>query len=170
MFGPADRDQLDRLVVEQIPAALAFAQRLTGSSDEADDVVQEALTKVLQHWRRYRGEAQFSTWMLGIVLNVIRDRRRRRPPPKPLSTDVADGRPQAAEYVDASELAERVRAAIDSLPERQREVALLALVEGVPPSDVANLLDTTPANIYTTLHHVRKKLIHVIDFARTPDE
>ena len=45
MFRPADRDQLDRLVVDQIPAALRFARRLTGSADEAEDVVQEALAK-----------------------------------------------------------------------------------------------------------------------------
>ncbi len=170
MLRPADRDQLDRLVVDQIPAALAFARRLTGDADEAEDVVQEALTKVLQNWRRYRGEAQFSTWMLGIVLNVARDRRRRRPSPEALTVDIADGRPRSEEYVDASELAQRIRDAIDRLPERQREVALLCLVERLPPAEVALLLETTPANIHTTLHHVRKKLLPLVDFARTPDE
>jgi RNA polymerase sigma-70 factor (ECF subfamily) len=170
MFRPADRDELDRLVVDQIPAALAFAQRLTGSPDEAEEVVQEALTKVLQNWRRYRGEAQFSTWMLGIVLNVARDRRRGRPSPEPLPFDLADARAGSEEYVDASELAQRVRLAIDQLPERQREVALLCLVEKSPPAEVALLLETTPANIYTTLHHIRKKLLLLVDFARTHDE
>jgi RNA polymerase sigma-70 factor (ECF subfamily) len=170
MLRPADRDQLDRLVVEQIPAALAFALRLTGDADEAEDFVQEALAKVLKNWRRYRGEAQFSTWMLGIVLNVARDRRRRRPSPEPLTFDLADGRPRSDEYYDARELAQRVRQAIDQLPERQRDVALLCLVERLPPAEVATLLETTAANVHTTLHHVRKKLLPLVDFARTPDE
>lgn len=170
MFRPADRDELDRLVVDQIPAALGFAQRLTGNPDEAEDIVQEALSKVLQNWRRYRGEAQFSTWMLGIVLNVARDHRRRRSAPEPLPFDLADGRAGSEEYVDASELALRVRQAIDQLPERQREVALLCLVEKLSPAEVALLLETTPANVHTTLHHVRKKLLPLVDFARTRDE
>lgn len=170
MFRPVDRDQFDQLMVDHIPAALAFARRLTGDADEAEDVVQVALAKVLPNWRRYRGETKFSTWMLGIVLNEARDRRRRRPSPQTLAPDVADGRPEPGAYVDASDLAHRVRVAIEGLPERQRDVAILCLVERLSPAEVALLLDTTPANIHTTLHHVRQKLLPLVDYVRTPNE
>ena len=72
-----DRRDVDRLVVEHLPAALRFALRLTRDEHAAEDVVQEALCRVLRQWRTYRGEASFKTWFLQIVVNVDRDRRRR---------------------------------------------------------------------------------------------
>jgi RNA polymerase sigma factor (sigma-70 family) len=159
MQRPIDREQLDRMVVDHLPASLRFAQRLTGRSDEAEELVQESLYKVLNNWRYYRGEATFSTWMLGIVLNTYRDWCRRRPPPGELPANVVDNRPGVECFADASELAERVRQAIDQLPDRQREVALLCLVEHIPPVEAAEVLGLSTGNIHTTLHLIRKKLL-----------
>ena len=167
MHSPADRDELDRLVVDNLPTAVRFARRLTGCPDEAEEVVQEALAKVLKQWPGYRGEASFSTWMFALVLNVVRDRHRRRPPPESLAGEVADGGPSSEALVDASELAQRVREAIDQLPGRQREVAVLCLVEHLSAAEAAGLLGTTVANVHTTLHMVRKKLLSLFDFAHT---
>src|SRR5688572_28310866 len=77
MSCPIDRRSVDQLVVEHLPVALRLAQRLTNDPDTAEDVVQEALCRVLKRWKSYRGEATFSTWMMQIVVNVDRDRRRR---------------------------------------------------------------------------------------------
>ena len=74
MPRPIDRSTVDRLVVEHLPVALRFALRLTGSTDTAEDVVQESLCRVLRSWRSYRGDATFRTWLLQIVVNVDRDR------------------------------------------------------------------------------------------------
>src|SRR5687767_6704041 len=76
MSGPMDRHTVDRLVVEHLPAALRLAQRLTNDTHSAEDIVQEALCRVLRRWTSYRGDAAFRTWMLQIVVNVERDRRR----------------------------------------------------------------------------------------------
>ena len=78
MAGPIDRKTVDQLVLQHLPAALRLAQRLTGSTDAAEDLVQEALCRVLARWKSFRGEASFRTWMLQIVINADRDRRRRR--------------------------------------------------------------------------------------------
>src|SRR3972149_10531428 len=92
MTQPIDRSTLDRLVVEHLPVALRFALRLTGNADTAEDVVQESLCRVLRSWRSYRGEAAFGTWMLQIVVNVDRDRRRseRNAHPMPAEGVIAD--------------------------------------------------------------------------------
>ena len=79
MAGPIDRQMVDQLVVKHLPAAFRFAQRLTNDADTAEEVVQEALCRVLGRWKSYRGEASFGTWMMQIVVNVDRDRRRLPP-------------------------------------------------------------------------------------------
>ena len=78
MSGPIDRHAVDQLVVAHLPVALRLAQRLTNDPNTAEEVVQEALCRVLTRWTSFRGDAAFSTWLLQIVVNVDRDRRRRR--------------------------------------------------------------------------------------------
>ena len=170
MVPPIGRSDVDRLVVEHLPGALRFALRLTGDQHIAEDVVQEALCLVLRRWRSYRGEASFATWMLRIVVNVDRNRRRRQRDTLPLPVDeIISGEAQPVEQAVADELHSNVRTAIDRLPGRQREVALLSLGEGLAASDVAHILEITEANVHTCLHLARKRIAQAIgiNYART---
>src|SRR3954471_8038969 len=97
MSGPIDRHTVDQLVVEHLPAALRFARRLTKDPDAAGEIVQEALCRVLKGWKTFRGEASFSTWLTQIVLNVDRDRRRRRDRYGPPPDDVVANTPRPNE-------------------------------------------------------------------------
>ena len=169
MSGPIDRHTVDQLVVAHLPAALRLARRLANNPDTAEEIVQEALCRVLGRWKSFRGEASFSTWMMQIVVNVARDRGRRRHDSKELSPDIRDSSAvEANEQFAADELGEIIRAAIDGLPERQREVALLSLAEGLGASEVAYILQTTEANVHTCLHLARKRIAQAIgvDYAR----
>lgn len=159
-----DRNGVDRLVIEHLPAALRLARRLTGDGDTAEDVVQEALRRVLASWRSYRGEAPFKAWLLSIVVNVDRDRRRRlvrrrqtEDPSAPVE-ELTARTPSSAEQLESSELSDQIRRAIDRLSDRQREVALLTFGESMTAAEVAQALDMTPANVYTCLHLARKKI------------
>ena len=164
-----DRSTVDRLIIEHLPVALRFARRLTGDPDSAEDVVQEALCQVLRHWRSYRGDASFSTWLLRIVVNADRDRRRRQRNALPITgREVMSRGDQPDVDAAANELHARIRAAIAALPDRQREVALLSLGEGLASKEVAEVLGTTAANVHTCLHLARKQIARVIgvDYAR----
>ena len=169
MARPIDRNEVDRLVVEHLPAALRLALRLTLDAHTAEDVVQESLCRVLRRWRTYRGEATFKTWMLQIVVNVDRDRRRRQRDLQPLRvSQVIDKAASPLEQAAADELQTKVRAAIYRLPEKQRDVALLSLGEGLPVRDVAHILETTESNVHTCLHLARKRIAQAIgvDYAQ----
>jgi RNA polymerase sigma-70 factor (ECF subfamily) len=164
-----DRSTVDRLIVEHLPVALRFARRLTGDPQLAEEVVQDALCLVLRHWRSFRGDAAFGTWLLRIVVNADRDRRRRQRKVLPMPVgDVVSKAVQPVAEAEAHELHARIRTAIDDLPDRQREVALLSLGEGLSAREVAQVLDTTEANVHTCLHLARKRIAQAIgvDFAR----
>ena len=167
-----DRKTVDALVIEHLPAALRFALRLSGDPHIAEDVVQEALCRVLREWRSYREEAAFGTWLLRIVLNVDRDRRRRHRDALPLPIDaVASSMASPVEKLVVEELHAEIRAAIDGLPQRQREVALLSLGEGLSADEVSRVLQTSKANVHTCLHLARKQIARAIgvDYAKPKD-
>jgi len=171
MARPIDRRDVDRLVVEHLPAALRLAARLSGDPAAAEDVVQEALCRVLRQWRTFRGESSFKTWMLQIVVNVNRDRRRRPTAFVPEQDELLERVAKTASPPEAAatrELHAELRVAVDRLPQRQREVALLTWGEGLAAADVARVLGTSEANVYTNLHLARKQVAQAIgfDFAR----
>ncbi|MGI9457661.1 MAG: RNA polymerase sigma factor [Aeoliella sp.] len=167
MSLPIDRRTVDQLVVEHLPVALRIARRLSGNAEVAEDIVQEALCRILQQWRSYRGEAAISTWMMQIVVNVSRDRHRLKTTESSPDEFVSRA-PEPHQEVVADELSQLIREAIDHLPERQREVALLSFGEGFDASDIAYLLDITVANVHTCLHLARRRVAKAIGIEYMP--
>jgi RNA polymerase sigma factor (sigma-70 family) len=73
----------------------------------------------------------------------------------------------AADPVDqavANEQQARMLAAINKLPERQREVTLLSLGEGLSAQETAQVLDISEANVHTCLNLARKRIATAIGF------
>ena len=54
-----------------------LAVRLTGNTDDAADIAQEAFIRGWNHIKAFRREAMFSTWMHRIVVNVFLDHRKK---------------------------------------------------------------------------------------------
>jgi len=118
---------------------------------------------VLRSWRTFRGQSAFRTWLLSIVVNVERDRRRRLRKTLPMhGMEFTSNGVQPVAQAEVNELHARIRAAMDELPDRQREVALLSLGEGLSPSEVALVLDTSEANVHTCLHLARKHIARAV--------
>jgi RNA polymerase sigma factor (sigma-70 family) len=105
--------------------------------------------------------------MLQILINVDRDRRRRLRVYEPVEAgDVVGRTDQPAELAAAAELGAEVRAVVDALPERQREVALLMWGEGLAAGETAGVLGISEANVYACLHLARKRVAKVIGVDR----
>jgi RNA polymerase sigma-70 factor (ECF subfamily) len=154
-----DRAQFDRLVSASLPAALRFAVRLTGRLDTAEEVVQEAMLAASRSWKTYRGEAQFRTWLLRIVVNTYRNQLSRTVRSRPLADEIVDStqRPPS-DLATAAELSETVAHCVAELPLKQREVIVLSIYEGLDADQIAQVLEMTIANIYSTLSLARAKL------------
>src|ERR671911_2372055 len=77
-----DRAALDELVRRTYVDTYTLAMRLTANEEAARDVVQESYLRAWKGIRRFRGDAQFSTWMYRITANaaatLVQKRRRRR--------------------------------------------------------------------------------------------
>jgi RNA polymerase sigma-70 factor, ECF subfamily len=154
---------LDQLVLDHLPAALRFATRLTGDPHRAEELVQEALLRVVRRFATFRGDATFRTWFFRIVINVFRDRLS-APRADDISLDenrqdlidpAGSGPPEAAM---ATELAEFIAQEISRLPPRQREVLILITFETLSVGEVAEVVGISEANVYSTLSAARARL------------
>ena len=115
------------MVARKLPRLLSLAGRLLGDAAEAEDVAQEAFLRIWKQASRWRpGEARFDTWLHRVALNLCYDRLRRRrelafaDPP-----DRADDGPGPDRGLQAADTGRRVGAALQSLPDRQREAIVL---------------------------------------------
>jgi len=159
MDRPAETPTLDVLVQTHLASALRFAIRLTGDPDRAEDVVQEALVRAARSWATFRGEAEFRTWLLQIVIHVFRDslacRRNSRALPGELEDPRGDDPALAAM---GAELGELIAAKISRLPPRQREVLVLMTYESLSVRETAEVLGISESNVHATLHVARDRL------------
>lgn len=122
-----DEPALRRLMERHLARVLALAQRVLGDADEADDVAQEAFTRVWRNAHSFDGRrARFSTWLYRIAFNLCLDRRRGQGRQwQPLDEELPDGGPGPGEIEERRQSRALLAGALVRLPVRHR--AALAL-------------------------------------------
>ena len=165
-----------QLVREQTPALLRVTGRLLRSDDEARDAVQDAFVAAFRALPRFRGESRLGTWIYRIAINAALARLRSRATADEVSLDewlprfVDDGHaaePSVVWPADAGperrEVRERVRAAIDRLPDSYRTVVLLRDIEELSTGEAAQALGISPGATTVRLHRARQALRTLLD-------
>jgi RNA polymerase sigma-70 factor, ECF subfamily len=175
-----DEAAFEALVARYHGPLLQLALQYVHDRGVAEDAVQETWLQVLSSLNRFEGRSSLKTWVFGILINVARARRRRESRLLPFSSlfrregddrpavdpdrfnrdgmwttlpDRWDGLPESR--LLSRETLAQVSAAIEKLPEKQREVILLRDVAGLGSEEVAGLLEITPANQRVRLHRAR---------------
>lgn len=140
----------------------ALALRMTGHPEDAQDVVQDALVRAWQGLPRFRQDAQFSTWLVRIVINGCHNLRRAPAlAALPNEDEPADTSTPAA-TVEAREHQAAVIAAIASLPFDQRAALVLHTFDGRPHAEVASLLGSTEGAVKVRIHRARRALFETL--------
>ncbi len=134
------------------------AFRISGSGEEAEDVLQEAFISAFRNLADYRGDASFGSWLKRIVINkainALKKRKHELMPEDELF-DVAD----EIEERDMPELTiERVRAAVMQLPDGYRSVLSLYLLEGYDHQEIAEIMRITESTSKSQLSRAKNKL------------
>ena len=138
------------------PRLLGFIARLLGRSDaEAEDAVQETWLRVCRSLDRFRWESSFSTWLLGIGLNVVRDEIRRNARSIEIEMEDFPDPPAQASFNDERIDLER---SIELLPDGYRVVLVLHDVEGMKHEEIAQRLDITAGTSKSQLSKARRAL------------
>ena len=151
--------------------AYAVALGVLKRPDDAMDVVQEAFIKVHKNIGTFQGASSFYTWLYRIVMNLAIDHIRRKRKivewgdDVPLHEVAGDGSlvPKVEDAhpgrsVERRELSDKIRQALDTLPEYHRAVILLREVEGMSYEEMAEVLDVPKGTIMSRLFHARRKM------------
>jgi RNA polymerase sigma-70 factor (ECF subfamily) len=140
-----DLDSYDRLVGRYLAVALRVAGVLCGA-EEANDVTQEAFVKAWRALGRFRDDSPFRPWLLRIVANEARNARRAAGRRARLALRAGadhpsvDAVPSTEDAVLVAERRRAVLAALDSLPEHQREVISCRYLGGLNEAETAAAL------------------------------
>lgn len=172
-----DEEAFVSLVERYHPALIRLALDFVTSRAVAEEVAQETWLGVVRGIGHFEGRSSLRTWLFRILVNRARsagrrERRtsrlglRRQPaldparfgsdgtwsdPPSEWPDDVDD-------RLAARERVEHLRSLLDRLPDAQRQVVVLHDVEGLPASEVCQILDITDANQRVLLHRGRTRL------------
>jgi RNA polymerase sigma-70 factor (ECF subfamily) len=159
-----DRRAAGRLLERYMRACRAVALAVTGSEADADDVCQDGFVIAIERIDSCRDPARFGGWLLQIVRNrarnLLRDRGLRETLALDEHTPAGSADPEAA--AERGELRARLRAALGTLPEQQREVVLLHDLEGWKHREIAERLDLPAGTVRSHLHHARRRLREIL--------
>jgi RNA polymerase sigma-70 factor, ECF subfamily len=143
----------------------AYVIRQIDDTSQAEEIVSDTLYEVWKAPARFRGDAQFSTWLIGIARNkVLMAFRSRKPDAKhadleDVADSVASEEPGAFEMLAQQQRHEGVRRCMDKLSAEHRECVHLVFYEGLGLADVAALQGCPENTVKTRLFHARKKLM-----------
>lgn len=169
-----DDGAFSQLVEKYQDRLVAVLFHLLGNQESAEDLAQEVFLRVYRNRAKYEARAKFSTWLFHIANNLAsnwrRDGARRREAPLVGSESGPLGvRPEEqllaeksalmpARVLDRTETQRLVRAALESLSERQKMAVLLHKFEQMSYADIAAAMDLTPQAVKSLLSRARENL------------
>lgn len=155
-----DRDAFERMVRTHFRIAFATARSIVDDPSDAEDVVQDAFVRCWQRLAQCRGPEAFAGWLRSVVRSVALNHieRERVRATRPLD-EVRTQSPASPERdLDRVLLADRLRAALRTLPQVQQEVLLLHELEGFRHADIAKLIGISELMSRKHLSHARKRM------------
>jgi len=186
-YQRGDREAFAELVRRYKTPIYNFIIRQLRHPGVSEDLTQDVFLRVVQNAADFKHEARFSTWLYTIARNLcidhIRKQSHRRHPSldrpaggdedgRPLVESIADKHPRASveRTAASSEVAVQIVAAVEALPEDQREVFLLRQLANLPFKDIAQITgvgeNTVKSRMRYALDRLKDALAEFEEYAR----
>jgi RNA polymerase sigma-70 factor, ECF subfamily len=187
-YQRGDREAFAELVRRHKTPIYNFVLRQVRQGNTAEDVTQDVFLRVVQNASEFKHEARFSTWLYTIARNLcvdhLRKQTHRRHPSldQPITQNGEDSRPMVDNIADvhprasvertavAGEVAGRILAAVEKLPEEQREVFLLREIANLPFKEIADITgvgeNTVKSRMRYALDRLQEALSDFEEYAR----
>lgn len=159
-----EADALEALLEPYWPTLYRLAYRVMGNADDAEDLAQEAVYRILEKLPSFRGESEFGTWVYRIGLNLcLTARRKRREPALDLEDlPVTDSAPDPETAMLQKDLHARACSEIERLRPAYREAVLLRLNGELSYEEIAGILhvsvNTVRLRVSRGMNRLRQRL------------
>lgn len=154
-----DRQAFDALYAQCAGRVFALCLRMCADRTEAERLVQDVFVRAWRGLPGFRGDAQFTSWLHRLAVNVVLQDRRstgRRESRVELPGDVVLDR--AAGRADITGLRIDLERAIAALPPGARHVLVLSDIEGYDQAEIGRLLGIAVGTVKAQLHRARRLL------------
>ncbi len=154
----------ETLVRQTYADTYTLALRLVGNEEDARDVVQETYLRAHKGLKKFRGDAQITTWLHRITANCastyLGRKGRQRHDVLPDEFEMADEHPDHDPVIraDLGVLRTQLTEALMQLPPKLRAVVVLRDIYDLPHEMIAEQLDITESAAKVRLHRARKRL------------
>lgn len=182
-FRPSPQKRFQRLVQPHLGSLFAFAWRLSGNREDAEDLVQDVVAKLYPRLEELESVDQLRPWLNRVLYRQFVDsvRRRGRQADRPFSdfgvrdnpsdwldtVESDDGSPEWA--VDRDRIGPLLDKAMEQLSPDQRTLLLLHDVDGWCQDDLAQVLDIAVGTVKSRLHRSRAMLKKYLQQTMEPE-
>ena len=158
-----DRAAFNQLVRRHQDRVFQVIRRMVPDTDDARDIAQEVFIRAYDKVSDFRGDAQVSTWLYRIAVNLSLNHIRRGKLRRVLRMneeqhEVQDGNPLPSANVERDELRDLVTRAVETLPKKQKAVFVLRYYQELPYEEIAAVLNTSVGGLKANYHHAVKKI------------
>ena len=158
MLQSMSYDRLTQLLETLRPQLLTQATHIVGDQDDAEDVVQESLLRLLVHRREWEHYSSLEALCRTVVHHQAIDFLRRTRPRAEIEEADRLLAPSTEDEIEHAEVQALLTSAIDSLPTKQRLIFRLKEVEGYEVEEIARIAGLSPEAIYNNLSRARSAL------------
>lgn len=164
LYAGGDQRAARNLTARLLPRVYAHATRLLGDATEAEDVAQEAMTRlwrIAPDWRS--GEAKVTTWLYRVTANLCVDRlRKRRGVGLDEIAEPADQGPSVADQIQDRSRHVALQEALNALPDRQRQAVVLRHIEGLANPEIAAAMEISPRAVESLTARGKRALTAIL--------
>jgi RNA polymerase sigma-70 factor (ECF subfamily) len=159
-----ETNAFETLVLRHQKTIFNLVYRMLDDYDEAAETTQEIFLSAYRAIGRFRGEANFSTWLYRIALNHANTRRKsiihrqQRTVPLETTEPLRDAHLGPAEAAEQKEIQDRVQQALNSLEQDDAMIILLRDLQDVSYEEVARILEIPVGTVKSRLHRARQAL------------
>ena len=147
-------DEFRALFLATFPSVARTVHLLVGDRAMAEEITQDSFVQLLTHWRKVSRYERPDLWVRRVAIRRAQRERHRRWRRGELERSI----PPIAVVDAPAEPDGEVRAAVDTLPPKQRAVVVLFYFEDRPMDEIAELLDCSMSTGWSQLYNARRKL------------
>lgn len=158
-------ETFDDELAQLLPRLRRFAHALSRNGADADDLAQAAIERALRSRDQWQPGTRLDSWLYRIMRNLwidtvrARGRKEKREVPEEAAKEVGE---DPREAMDVSLELKRAMSAMEQLPDEQREVVALVLIEGFGYREVSEMLDLPIGTVSSRLARGRTALLEML--------
>lgn len=156
---PPDPANTNAMIADLIPALRAFARTFYRDAYDADDLVQETLTKAIDNISLFAPGTRLKSWLFTIMRNTFLTKIKKYNRERPGDADCVSLEGKSNPNQEWSQALHEVEAAMLRLPQEQREVLVLVAILGTGYEEAATICECAVGTIKSRLNRARAALL-----------